>query len=82
MDQELASIKKPTEKLEYISREEFEKRVQIIARCKKDIVWWAENFFRIVNMTRGLEIIKLYQKQKELLEFLLKNDRVITLASR
>ena len=79
---ELASIKKPTEKIEYISKEEFEKRLQIIKRCKEDIIWWAENYFRIVNMSTGLEIIKLYPKQKELLRFLLENDRVVTLASR
>lgn len=79
---ELASIKKPTEKIEYIPKEEFEKRLQIIKRCKEDIIWWAENYFRIVNMSTGLEIIKLYPKQKELLRFLLENDRVVTLASR
>lgn len=78
----MASIKKSTEKLEYISKEEFEKRIEIIKRSKDDIIWWAENFFRIVNMSTGLEVIKLYPKQKELLNFLIKNDRIVTLASR
>ena len=79
---ELASIKKQTEKIEYISKEEFEKRIQIITRCKQDIIWWAENFFRIVNMSTGLEVIKLYPKQKELLKFLIASDRSVVLSAR
>lgn len=78
---ELASIKKPNE-VEYITKEEYEQRVRTIARCKRDIVWWAENFFRIVSLSSGLQLIKLYDKQKDLLNFLLGNDRAIVLASR
>lgn len=81
MAEELATRKKANE-VEYISQEEYNRRVKIIAKSKRDIIWWAEHFFRIVNMSTGLEIIKLYAKQKELLKFLIDNDRVITLASR
>ena len=38
--------------------------IMAIARSKRDIVWWAENFFRIVSLNTGLSIIKLYDKQK------------------
>lgn len=80
-DQELASVKRANER-ESISREEFEKRIKIFAKSKRDISWWAENFFRIVTTSNGLQTIKLYQKQKELLQHLVDNDRNIVLASR
>ena len=48
----------------------------------KDIVWWAENFFHIVTLDKGLTKIKLYPKQKELLEFIVGNRRIITLSAR
>lgn len=57
---ELATVKKPNEPLEYSSREEFEQMIKDIAHAKRDIVWWAENFFRIVSLNTGLGIIKLY----------------------
>ena len=79
---ELATIKKPNEPLEYSSREEFEQMIKDIAHAKRDIVWWAENFFRIVSLNTGLGIIKLYQRQKEMLYHLVKHDRSIVLASR
>lgn len=80
-NEQLATIKKPGE-IERISNEEFERRILTIAKCKRDICWWAENFFRIVSLNVGLTTIKLYQKQKELLQTLVKNDRNIVLASR
>ena len=69
-EEQLATIKKPGE-IENISNEEFERRVLNIAHAKRDICWWAENFFRIVSLNVGLTKIKLYQKQKELLKCLL-----------
>ena len=48
----------------------------------KDIVWWAENFFRIMTVDKGLTTIKLYPKQKEMLKFLVDNTRIISCASR
>lgn len=80
-EEQLATIKKPGE-IEKISDEEFERRVLNIAQSKRDICWWAENFFRIVSLNVGLTKIKLYQKQKELLYSLVNNDRNIVLASR
>lgn len=59
MEQQLATLKKPNE-VEHISREEFEFRVKSIAHAKRDIGWWAENFFRIVSLNTGLGTIKLY----------------------
>ena len=78
---ELASIKKPGD-VEQITKEEFETRIRNIAHSKRDICWWAENFFRIVSLNTGLTKIKLYPKQQDLLRALVNNDRSIVLASR
>lgn len=74
-------IKKPNQ-VEYISKDEWEARIQSIAKAKRNIAWWAETFFKIVTLDKGLTSIKLYQKQKELLEFIAGNNRILTLASR
>ena len=78
---ELASIKKPGD-VEQVTKEEFETRIRNIAHSKRDICWWAENFFRIVSLNTGLTKIKLYPKQQDLLRALVNNDRSIVLASR
>jgi hypothetical protein len=78
---ELASVKKPGEK-EHISREEFEWRIKEIAKCKRDIVYFAEHFYRIVNLDKGLHVIKLYDVQKDLLRFMVNNTRVIVCSGR
>ena len=59
-------IKKPNF-VEKITDEQFRERIQAIAHAKRDICWWAENFFHIVTLDKGLQKIKLYEKQKELL---------------
>lgn len=38
-----------------------------LRKCKDDIVYFAENFFYIVNLDRGKETIKLYEAQKNML---------------
>ena len=55
-DEQLATIKKPGE-IDRVSTEEFERRVRDIAKAKRDICWWAENFFRIVSLNVGLSKI-------------------------
>ena len=78
---ELATIKKANEQIK-VSKDEFERRIKIIAKSKRDIVWWAEHFFRIVSLNTGLGVIKLYDKQKQLLNHIATNDRSIVLAAR
>ena len=58
-EQQLATIKKPGE-VETISEEEFERRALEIARCKRDIVYFAEKYYRVISLDKGLHIIKLY----------------------
>ena len=68
--------------VEQVSKDVYKQRLQCLARSMKDIVWWAENFFRIITLDKGLTTIKLYPKQKELLNFIVGNNRVCALASR
>ena len=80
-NEQLSHIKKIGE-IDNISREEFEFRIQEIARCKRDICYFAEKYFRIISLDKGLHIIKLYEKQKALLRFFVNENRCLTLASR
>lgn len=52
-----------------------------IKKCRKDIVYFAEKYFRIIG-DGGLQLIKLYPKQRELLRTMQKESRVVVLASR
>lgn len=80
-NEQLSHIKKVGE-IDNISREEFEYRINEIAKCKRSIVYFAEKYFRIISLDKGLHIIKLYQKQKDLLNFFVDENRCLTLASR
>ena len=57
-------------------------QVKLLDKASKDVVFFAENFFYIVNLDRGKEVIKLYKAQKRILKSLAKNKRVVLLASR
>lgn len=81
-DQELASIKKITDPPEIVSNEEYATRIQEIVKCKKDIVYFAEKYYRIINLDRGIETIKLYDVQKDFLRFLTQNNKVVCCSGR
>jgi hypothetical protein len=53
-----------------------------IQKCRKNILYFAENFFYIVNLDRGKEQIQLYNYQKKILRSLRDNRFCILLASR
>ena len=53
-----------------------------IAKCRKNIIHFAENFFYIVNLDRGKEKIALHNYQKRVLRGLRDNRFVCLLASR
>ena len=80
-NEQLSHIKKVGE-IDNISREEFEFRIQEIAKCKRDICYFAEKYFKIINLDAGLMTIKLYPKQRELLKYFTNEKRCIVLASR
>lgn len=53
-----------------------------LKKCKRNLLYFAENFFTIINLDRGREKIKLFQCQKKVLRSLRDNRFNIVLASR
>ena len=56
--------------------------VKDIDKCRKNILYFAENFFYIVNLDRGREKIALHGYQKKILRALMDNRFVVLLSSR
>lgn len=56
--------------------------VEDIAKCRKNILYFAENFFFITNLDEGKMKIKLHSYQKRILRSLRDNRFVCLLASR
>lgn len=77
-----STVKKIDKNKELISKEEYDWRIREIVKCKKDIVYFAENYYKIVTLDEGLVQIKLYDVQKDLLKLMQKENRLVTLASR
>lgn len=67
---------------ENVSREEFMRRMLELKRCKEDPIYFADHYYTIISLSGGEQIIRMYEKQKNLLNFLVDNDRVCLLASR
>jgi hypothetical protein len=55
-EETLANVKKPNV-VERVTREEFEYRIKEIAKCKRDITYFAEKYFKIINLDKGLMTI-------------------------
>lgn len=58
------------------------KMVQELKKCKEDIIYFAENYFYIVSLDRGKEVIKLYTRQRQILKSLSKERFLCLLSSR
>ena len=56
--------------------------VEDLEKCRKNILYFAENFFYIVNLDEGKIKIKLYPYQKRILRSLRDNRFVVLLSSR
>ena len=56
--------------------------VKELKKCKEDILYFAENYFYIVNLDRGKEVIKLYTRQKQILRSLINNRFTVLLSCR
>ena len=56
--------------------------VKDLKKCKKNVLYFAENFFHIVSLDKGRELIKLYKCQKRVLRSLRDNRFNVVLASR
>lgn len=57
-------------------------QVKALSKAEKNILYFAENFFYIVNLDRGREKIELYRAQKRALRKMRDNRFFIQLASR
>lgn len=78
---DLATVKKPGE-VEYVTKDVLLERLKEIKRCRDDIVYFCENYYRIQSLDKGLHVVKLYDVQKDLLKFMVKENRIVTCASR
>lgn len=56
--------------------------IKEIAKCRKNILHFASNYFYIVNVDEGRQKIKLHKFQKRILKALMENRFNILLASR
>ena len=74
-------LKLPNTK-EIISTEEFNHRLEEIKKVYNDITYFAENYFYIISLDQGKTLIKLYQKQEELIKIMTAKKRVICLSCR
>lgn len=86
-DKELASVKKLNDEAEKISKEELIARLNELKKCRDDVIYFANNYFRVISPDvnegkGGLGVIKLFPKQEELLHFFQENNRVVCMAAR
>lgn len=65
-----------------ISKEEFACRMNELARCKNDIDYFLETYYRIVNPVGEKVVIKMFPKQRDLLHKIMDNNRIVTCCSR
>lgn len=81
-DNNTSTILKANTPNEVISKEEYERRVKEIVKCKRDIVYFANTYFKILSLNDGIVNIKLYPKQEEMLKFFKNEKRCIVVSSR
>lgn len=73
---------KSWDSIEMCTQDEIRRRALELHRCKTDIVYFAEKYFTIVNQDQGEHIIKLFPKQRELLQALTAEKRLVVLSPR
>ena len=60
------------------SQEEIEEYI----KCKEDPVYFIENYVKIITLDKGLQPFKLYDCQKEKVDCIMKNRRVVLMEGR
>ena len=65
-----------------ITEEEARYRAEEMIRCKNDINYFVEKYYTIINERGDKVIIKMYPKQRELLNKIKDHNRVVVLAAR
>lgn len=81
-EENISTIKKANAAPELVTKEEYERRIREIVKCKKDIIYFANTYFKILSMSDGIRTIELYPRQKELLKFFKDEKRAICLSAR
>ena len=56
--------------------------VKEIKKCSRDVLYFAENYFYIVTLEKGKQLLKLYRPQKRILKSFVMNRFVVVLSSR
>ena len=54
-------------------------QVQEIRKCKKDPIYFIENYCKIVTLDEGLIPFKLYDVQKDLIRTIIENRKIIAM---
>lgn len=67
---------------EYITKEEFDFRMREIAKCKRDIEYFADHYYKLINLDTGLTQMKMYKVQRGLLKHFTENNRAIVCSAR
>jgi hypothetical protein len=72
----------PKESGEFITKEEYDFRMREIAKCKRDIEYFADNYYKLINLDTGLTQMKMYGVQRGLLKHFTENNRAIVCSAR
>lgn len=67
---------------EIIDVEKYEMIVEELTKCAISVEYFADNYYHILALDRGLEIVNMYPKQRELLNLIIDEKRIITCAAR
>ncbi|WP_300103199.1 hypothetical protein [Flavobacterium sp.] len=65
-----------------ISHSYTEEQLTEIIKCKKDIIYFIENYVKIINLDEGMVPFKLYDYQKEMITAFKENKYIICLLAR
>ena len=67
---------------ELVTREEYDYRMREIAKCKRDIEYFADHYYKLINLDTGLTQMKMYGVQRGLLRHFANNNRAIVCSAR
>ena len=65
-----------------VTLDEYQIYASEIVKCMEDPVYFANKYFTIVAPVKGKHVIKTYPRQDDLIRSMVKEDRLVVLASR
>ncbi len=57
-------------------------QIEELRKCREDVVYFAQNYFPIISLDRGKELMQLYEPQKRAVQKIINNRNTIICASR